>query len=165
MHALNLDSQLQMKYFAFSFVLSSLLPGCTIGDRGSDTGQCTMGQAMEMGSFKNFKSKGLVFAQFWSKSENSSSDWWTTGQILKEKYSRHIFAKKGVSIDKKPERGVRPPWNLACKKILWFSEKNLKITFWSQAPFIVKMGSTSENWNFHHFSQFLLKGFKQNSMN
>ena len=61
---------------------------------------CTMGQAMEIGSSKIFRSKGLVFAQFWSKSENSSSDWWTTDQILKEKYSRHIFAKKGVSLDK-----------------------------------------------------------------
>ena len=59
-----------------------------------------MGQAMEIGSSKIFRSKGLVFAQFWSKSENSSSDWWTTDQILKEKYSRHIFAKKGVSLDK-----------------------------------------------------------------
>ena len=47
-----------------------------------------------------FKSKGLVFAQFLSKFENSSSDWLTTDQILKEKYSRHIFAKKGVSLDK-----------------------------------------------------------------
>ena len=65
-----------------------------------------MGQEMEIGSSKIFKSKGLVFAQFWSKSENSSSDWWTTDQILKEKYSRHIFAKNGVSIGKKPERGV-----------------------------------------------------------
>ena len=31
--------------------------------------QCTMGQAMEIGSSKIFRSKGLVFAQFWSKSE------------------------------------------------------------------------------------------------
>ena len=55
---------------------------------------------MWIGSSKIFKSKGLDFAHFWSKSENSSSDWWTTDQILKEKYSRHIFAKKGVSLDK-----------------------------------------------------------------
>ena len=67
---------------------------------------------------------------------------------MKEKYSRHIFAKNGISIGKKPERGVRPLWNLACTQILWSSEKTLKITFWSQAPFIVKMDF--EIWRYLH---------------
>ena len=44
----------------------------------------------------------------------------------------HIYRQK-------PERGVRPIWNLAYSQILWCSEKNLKITFWSLTPFIVKM--------------------------
>ena len=51
---------------------------------------------MEIGSSKICKSKGLVFAHFLSKSENSSSDWWKTVQILKEKYSHQIFAKNAL---------------------------------------------------------------------
>ena len=101
--------------------------------------QCTVWLSIALGSSKVLKSKILVLAQFWSKSDNSSSDWGTTVQILEEKYSRKIFAKNGISIGKKPERGVRPIWNLVCNNILWCSEKNLKITFWSRTPFIVKM--------------------------
>ena len=48
---------------------------------------------MEIRGLKVLKSKGLVFAQFCSKYDNSSSDWWKTVQILEEKYSRHIFVK------------------------------------------------------------------------
>ena len=50
---------------------------------------------------KVLKSKCLVFGQFWSKSDNSSSSWWATVQILKEKYLHHIFAKNVASIGKK----------------------------------------------------------------
>ena len=74
---------------------------------------CTMGQAMEIGSSKIFKSKRLDFAQFWSQFDNSNSDCKTTVQILKEKYSHRIFAKNGVSIGKKPERGVVKTSNFA----------------------------------------------------
>ena len=49
---------------------------------------------------------GLVFAQFWSKSDNFSFNWWTTVQILEEKYLHQIFAKNVVSIGKKPVAGV-----------------------------------------------------------
>ena len=45
-------------------------------------------------SISKFKSKALVFAQFWFKSDESSSHWWTTVQILEETYLHHIFAKK-----------------------------------------------------------------------
>ena len=37
---------------------------------------------MEIGSSKMFKSKGLVFANFLSKSEDSSSDWYLQVKVL-----------------------------------------------------------------------------------
>ena len=61
---------------------------------------------MEIRGLKVLKSKGQVFAQFCSKYDNSSSDWWKTVQILEEKYSRHIFVENGISIGKKPVAGV-----------------------------------------------------------
>ena len=56
-------------------------------------------------SSKVLKSKGLDFAQFGSKVDNSSSDWWTTVQLLEE-YLHNIFAKNVVSIRKKNVPGV-----------------------------------------------------------
>ena len=67
---------------------------------------CTMQLSIEIEDFQVFKSKGLDFAQFWSKIDNSSSDWWTTVRILEEKYLHHIFAKNVVSIGKKLVPGV-----------------------------------------------------------
>ena len=61
---------------------------------------------MEIRGSKVLKSKGLVFAQFCSKYDNSSSDWWKTVQILEEKYSRHIFVQNEAVIGKKPVEGV-----------------------------------------------------------
>ena len=55
--------------------------------------QCTMRLSIELENFQILKSKGLVFAQFWSKYDNSSADWSKTGQNLKEKYSHHIFVQ------------------------------------------------------------------------
>ena len=52
---------------------------------------CTMRLSIELENFQILKSKGLVFAQYWSKCDNSSDDWSKTGQNLKEKYSHHIF--------------------------------------------------------------------------
>ena len=54
---------------------------------------CTMRLSIELENFQILKSKGLVFAQFWSKYDNSSDDWSKTGQNLKEKYSHHIFVQ------------------------------------------------------------------------
>ena len=68
---------------------------------------CTMRLSTKVENSKVLKSKGLVFARFWSKSDNSSSDWWTTVQILKEKYSHHIFAKKWCIYWQKTWRGCR----------------------------------------------------------
>ena len=48
---------------------------------------CTMRLSIELENFQILKSKGLVFAQFWSKYDNSSADWWKTGQNLKERYT------------------------------------------------------------------------------
>ena len=83
---------------------------------------------------KVLKSKCLVFGQFWSKSDNSSSSWWATVQILKEKYLHHIFAKNVASIGKKPVAGVSETSNLAHRQITSSWGKNLKITFfhWGQ---------------------------------
>ena len=68
--------------------------------------QCTMRLSIELENFQVLKSKGLVFAQFWSKYDNSSADWWKTGQNLKEKYSHHIFVQNEAVICKKPVPGV-----------------------------------------------------------
>ena len=43
---------------------------------------------------KMFKSKGLDFGHFSSKSDNSSLDWWKTLKNWLEKYSNPIFPKK-----------------------------------------------------------------------
>ena len=88
---------------------------------------------------KVLKSKCLVFGQFWSKSDNSSSSWWATVQILKEKYLHHIFAKNVASIGKKPVAGVSETSNLAHRQITSSWGKNLKITFFTGASIIVKM--------------------------
>ena len=77
--------------------------------------QGTMRLSTQLELSKICKSKGLVFAQFWSKSGNSSCDWWKTLKILLEKYSNPIFAKNVISIGKKPVAGVWESWNLAHK--------------------------------------------------
>ena len=48
--------------------------------------QCTMALSIEIEDFQVLKSKCLVFAQFWSKSNNSFFDWCKTVNILIEKY-------------------------------------------------------------------------------
>ena len=78
----------------------SVISGLSVGY------QCTMLLSMEIRDSKVLKSKCPVFAQFWSKSDNFSFDWWTTVQILEEKYLHQIFAKNVVSIGKKPVPGV-----------------------------------------------------------
>ena len=65
-----------------------------------------MCQAIELGRLKVMKSKGIFFAQFWSKSENSISEWWKTVQNLKEKYCHRIFVKNVTFIGKKHVAGV-----------------------------------------------------------
>ena len=48
--------------------------------------QCTMWLWLEIRDFQVLTSKGLVFAQFWSKSNNSRSDWGqVNSSIAKEK--------------------------------------------------------------------------------
>ena len=69
--------------------------------------QCTMCQAIELASLKVLKSKGTFFAQFWSKSENSTFEWWKTLQKLKEKYCHYKYVKNVTFIGKKHVPGVR----------------------------------------------------------
>ena len=57
---------------------------------------------------KVFKSKCLVFAQFCSKFNNSTSGWSATVKIFMEKYFCHIFVKNVSPVAKKPDGGVRP---------------------------------------------------------
>ena len=99
---------------------------------------------------KVFKSKCPVFAQFWSKYDNSSADWWKTGQNLKEKYSYHIFVQNEAVIVKKPVAGVGETSNSTHRQITLWSEKKSKITFFSGASNIVKMGSEI----YKYFSSF-----------
>ena len=70
------------------------------------------------------KSKCLVFAQFWSKSDNSFFDWCKTVNILVEKYFPHKYDDKyGIFLQKTWRAGL---WNpkfymktqeASCKKI------------------------------------------------
>ena len=55
-------------------------------DMGDLWSHCTMALSIEIEDFQVLKSKCLVFAQFWSKSNKSFSDWCTTVNILVEKY-------------------------------------------------------------------------------
>ena len=58
------------------------------------TNHCTMGLSIEIEDFQVLKSKCLVFAQFWSKSDNSFFDWCKTVNILVEKYFPHKYDDK-----------------------------------------------------------------------
>ena len=84
---------------------------------------CTMRLSIELENFQILKSKGLVFAQFWSKYDNSSADWWKTGQNLKEKYSHHIFVQNEAVI---------------CKKNLLLVSDKLQIRHTSKLPYAEK---------------------------
>ena len=108
---------------------------------------------------KVFKSKCPVFAQFWSKYDNSSADWWKTGQNLKEKYSYQIFVQNKAVIGKKPVAGVGETSNSGHRQINSCSKKNSKITFFSGASNIVKMGSEISkyfSWFFHSAKYLML---------
>ena len=64
------------------------------------------------------KRKDIFFAQFWSKSENSISEWWKNVQNLKDKYCHRIFVKNVTFIGKKHAQffllglGTLWKWNL-----------------------------------------------------
>ena len=85
-----------------------------------------------------WKCKGLFFAQFWSNMQQSSSNWSYTTQILNEKYRHLIFVKNLGDMVKKCEGGVCQGWNFWEWQMGSLPEKNLKITFLTDAPFIVK---------------------------
>ena len=64
---------------------------------------------------KVFKSKCLVFAQFWPDFKSSTSGWSKTLKRFGEKYSRQIFVKNVALVGKKPVGHVRPTWNFTHK--------------------------------------------------
>ena len=113
---------------------------------------------MEIRGLKVLKSKGLVFAQFCSKYDNSSSDWWKTVQILEEKYSRHIFVHNEAVFGKKPVPGACETSNSSHKQITSWQEKNLKIIFFTGVRNIVKMGSEIYKYlsSFFHSAKYLM---------
>ena len=49
------------------------------------------------------KNKGLDFAQFWSKPNESAWDRWKTAQTFRGKYLHQVFVKNVVCMDKKHE--------------------------------------------------------------
>ncbi len=65
----------------------------------------------------------------------------------------------------KTEGGVWEGWNFGHLQFTLFTTKKSKIASFSVQPFMVKMGSKSENEIFCYFFQVLLKEFKQYSMN
>ena len=113
---------------------------------------------MEIRYSKFFNSKCLVFAQFWSKYDNSSADWWKTRQNFKEKYSHHIFVQNEAVIGKKPVPGVCETSNSSHKQIISWQEKNLKIIFFTGVRNIVKMGSEIYKYlsSFFHSAKYLM---------
>ena len=75
--------------------------------------QCTMWLSTQLELSEICKSKGLVFAQFSPKSDNSTFDWWKTLKNLLKKYSNQIFTKNVIFIGKKSVAGVWQSGNLA----------------------------------------------------
>ena len=87
------------------------------------------------------KGKELVFAQFRSKIIQTSFYGCKTVKRFTEKYFLQILLGNEGFIVKKPEEGVGEMWNFVCNHIFSCSKRNLKITFFSQALFIVQIFS------------------------
>ena len=79
-------------------------------------------------------------------------------------FPSHICRKWGIYWQK-TWTGCRINFKFCAQQNYPVPGKKPQNNFLYRTPFIVKMGSRSENWNFRDFFQFLLKGFKQNSMN
>ena len=75
--------------------------------------QGTMRLSTQLELSKICKSKGLVFAQFSPKSDNSTFDWWKTLKNLLKIYSNQIFAKNVIFIGEKSVAGVCHSGNTA----------------------------------------------------
>ena len=101
--------------------------------------QCTMLLSIELEISEICKSKAPVFAQFRSKIIKTSFNRCKTVQRFTEKYFLQILLKNVGFIGKKPEQGMREMWNLVGNLIFLCSTKNLKITFFSRAPFNVQI--------------------------
>ena len=100
---------------------------------------CTMGLSIEIEDFQVLKSKCLVSAQFWSKSDNSFFDWCKTVNILVEKYFPHKYDDKYGIFYKKPNGLECETWNFSWRHKRPGVKKHLKIIFFTVQPFIVKM--------------------------
>ena len=85
----------------------------TLGKRVSKLAHCTLWLSTQLELSKICKSKGLVFAQFSPKHDNSTFDWWKILKNLLKKYSNQIFAKNVIFIGKKSIAGVWQSGNLA----------------------------------------------------
>ena len=97
-----------------------------------------MGLSVALRIWNIWKCKGLDFAQFWSNIHQSSSNWSYTTQIFNEKYRHLIFVKNLGDLGKKRDGGVCQGWNFWWWHMRSLWEKNLKISFLTAAPFIVK---------------------------
>ena len=102
--------------------------------------QCTMRLCTQLELSKICKSKGLVFAQFSSESDNSSFDRWKTLKKDLKKYSNTIFAKNGISIGKKNCWGCL--WKLKfCTQVYHFVLRKTPQNIFSQGR------SSLSKWN------------------
>jgi len=93
---------------------------------------------------KVFKSKPLVFAQFWPDFKNSTSGWSKTLKRFGEKYSRQIFVKNWLG-------------KLYCEKLYWLAKNllgmsdQLEILHTSKLPHAEKKPQNNFLvWGAHH---------------
>ena len=94
--------------------------------------QCTVCLSTQLELSKVFKSKGLVFAQFWPDFENSTSGW---SKTLKRFGKKYFHKKCGIG------------WQKTC----WACQPNLK--FYTQVNYIMPRKKPQNNflvWGAHH---------------
>ena len=98
-----------------SFFSKTFLTNTNQNTQNISYDHCNMCLSTQLELSKVFKSKGLVFAQFWPDFKNSTSGWSKTLKRFGEKYSRQIFVKNVALVGKKPVGHVRPTWNFTHK--------------------------------------------------
>ena len=131
----------------------------------NDFCHCTMRYAMSIDILEVHKSKNSLHAHFMLKSIHSFFIWCITTKILTlyQNFKKmRIF--EGL-LWKNWRGGLRRLkfWSLA---IYIIYNKKVQNSAFLSAAFMVKIGLKSEKWFFFcYFFQFLIKGFKQNSIN
>ena len=94
---------------------------------------------MKIKEIKVFKSKGLVFAQFWSKFKNSTSGWSKTARALFQIYFLYRIGQIFVHIFAKNMKGWSDKSKIWCSEQSGRAEKNTrKWKFYPSSPSLCK---------------------------